>query len=90
MGWKCPECRNHVSGSKCPYCNPTTCAKCGRGGSVTEIHNHHVSYMYDITVPLCADCHEQVHFDDKRGSIPREGHRELDRLDPLRDDGGRR
>lgn len=26
-----------------------------------SLHNHHVNYMLNITIPLCATCHSRVH-----------------------------
>lgn len=59
-----------------------TCQMCRRGGRGVEIHGHHVSYTFDIVVPLCDRCHSKVHFREDRST--HDPHEELDRLNPLR------
>lgn len=81
MGWKCPNCRNHVYKSgKCPYCSPDVCWLCGDRVPTRHMHEHHVSYRHNATVDLCEGCHEKVHFENKRG--PADDHDLLDRLRP--------
>ena len=89
----CPNCRPHDADLEATEPVLTvrprdrywrTCQMCGRGGRGVEIHGHHVSYVFDIVVPLCDRCHEKVHKDGARAEHDRHG--ELDRLDPLRAD----
>lgn len=35
-----------------------TCLECG---SMENIEYHHLSYELEVTVPLCRDCHNEVH-----------------------------
>lgn len=85
MGWKCPDCGNHVydrsQQAKCPYCNPVKCELCNRRERVSRIHNHHISYEYDITIGVCQDCHQKIHFQEERSD--QDPDNELDRLNPL-------
>lgn len=58
-----------------------TCQLCGRGGRGVEIHGHHISYVFEIVVPVCGRCHSKIHFPDERAGLDRAD--ELDRLNPL-------
>lgn len=81
MGWKCPECRNHVYGTgKCPHCHPQVCSACGSHRSDAGINEHHVSYEFDITIPVCDSCHEKIHFEEHREAELAD---EYARLNPL-------
>lgn len=79
MGWKCPSCRHHVYGNvgQCWYCHRGVCDYCKINAGEQQ---HHVSYDPEITVELCDECHEKVHYPSKRE--PEDDHDLLDRLHP--------
>jgi len=33
--------------------------------NICSIETHHISYVMDITMPLCVDCHRKAHHSDK-------------------------
>lgn len=34
------------------------CVACGKSG---RIHQHHLSYTPEVTIPLCVSCHRKIH-----------------------------
>lgn len=45
-------------------------SECVECGSSEKIHQHHVSYQNDETVPLCISCHREVHVNEDHELYP--------------------
>lgn len=49
----------------CSACSASVCRLCGiEKEAWSESHTHHVSYLFDITVTVCRDCHNMIHHED--------------------------
>jgi hypothetical protein len=46
----------------CIRCTTSVCRICKENSQ--QVHKHHCSYLFDITVRLCEECHMKVHHED--------------------------
>jgi len=45
-------------------------SECVECGATEQIHQHHITYEPEKTVPLCASCHRKVHHDESHDLYP--------------------
>lgn len=46
----------------CVKCKGEVCRLCRE--QVEKLETHHCSYLYDITIRVCPDCHQRIHHED--------------------------
>lgn len=63
----------------CKLCNIKVCRLCQ---NEAELETHHCSYLYDITIEVCPECHGKIHqengfHDELKPEITRKRAKEL-------------